>query len=111
MAHKDNVDALAAKHGLPNPIPHERLKVKRVEFQDTFRETLAIIDGTPMNCASRLWVQDMANDLGHSFSLSLIVRDDLREFFAERWDGDWTLEHRPMMYWFNEAHYVVAHYD
>lgn len=111
MAHIENVAALAAKHGLPNPIPHERLWAKCVEFVDTQGRTLAVIVGTPMNCASRLLIQDLSEEYGGPIPLRSQVRERLKEYFAERWDYDWSRERRPMMFWLDDLYTtkIVVH--
>lgn len=113
MTHSDNVAALAAKHDLPNPIPHERLWAKRIEFRDPVRRTLAVIDGTPMNCASRLLLQDLSQECGGAIPMNGQVRQRLKEYFAERWDNNWGPEHRPMMFWFNDIDVaeILVHRD
>ena len=113
MTHTDNVAALAAKHGLPNPIPHERLWATRIEFRDSVGRTLATIDGTPMNCASRLLLQDLSEEFGGPIPSNGQVRQRLKEYFAERWDYEWSPEHRPMMFWLDsiDTAEILVHKD
>ena len=102
MTHLDNVQALCDKHGLPNPIPPERLWAQRVEFLDSGCSALAIIDGTPMNCASRLLLQELSEKYGNPIIVTEAVRQELKSYFGERWDGDWSPDRRPMMHWLND---------
>ena len=113
MPHAQKVAELAAKYGLPSKIPEDELWATRIEFLDAQGNTLAIIEGTPMNCASRLLIQSLSEEFDGLISLTHTVRRRVEDYFAERWDHDWSPNHRPMLYWLDDrgTATIVAHGD
>lgn len=111
MAHRDMVSALALKYDIDNPLRDDQLRVEAVEFLDEAGERLDLIEGTPQNRASRLWVQDKALEIDITFPMTDQIREDVRKYFAERWDGDWSITYRKMMFWLATAPFVRAHFS
>jgi hypothetical protein len=112
MTIKDNVAALCRSRGLQNPVQEDCLKIARLIFKwragDGSITTLEV-EGTDMNRAGRLYVEEQASGLS-GVVISALIRARAAEFFTpELWD-DCSSERRTLVYGMKTASMVEIIY-